>query len=201
MQGGTCLEGDERTNLSPLESPERAADEERPLYVFSHNLTAEDLSKFYRTHLSLHHRRGMNIVAAVGFLLIGLAAGEYFFLHGTQGYVFELGCGLGFVALSFFLGPIMTRSAVRHWEGPAETRYTFYKDEYEVSRDGVLERRVYGSIPEIILSRGVVYLYAEKDRAFVIPGEALGGRLEAFIAFLELKSGRSAVRVERRKAA
>ncbi len=171
-----------------------------PRYAFRHSLTAEDLSRFYRVHLSFHHKKGMNIVAAVGFFLIGLAAGEYFFLHGTQGYVFELGCGLGFVALSFFLGPVMARSAVQSWKGPAETCYAFYEDDYEVSRDGVRELRAYGSIPEILTSRGVVYLYAEKDRAFVIPGAALDGRLEEFVAFLEAKSGRKAARVGRKKA-
>jgi hypothetical protein len=142
----------------------------------------------------------MNIVCALGFLLIGLGAGEYFILHGTEGYVFELGCGLGFVALSFFLGPLTARSAVRNWKGPTQTRYRFFSDGYESSRDGALEWRTYGSIVEILLTCDAVYLYAEKDRAFILPREALGDELEAFSAFLEAKSGRKAARVGRRKA-
>lgn len=169
--------------------------EAQPLYEFKTLLTAEGLSEFYRAHLARHHRTGMRIVAAVGFLLIALAAVEYFLLKGTQGYIFELGCGLGFVALSFLLGPLITRSAVRSWKGPTKARYRLFEDNFEAMSGDGLEIKPYADILEILVSRGVVYLYVAKNRAFVLTREALAGRLEEVTAFLERRTGKRAARV------
>lgn len=174
--------------------------EMQPLYDFKTQVTTEELASFYRSHLSFHHQKGMNYVAAAGFLLIGLAAGEALLFQGAQGYVFELVSGLGFLAFSFFLSRIMTRSAVRAWKGPDETCYQFYEGGFQAGNARGLDRRSYEWLLEIFLTREAVFLYTEKDRAYILPRKALGDRFEEFVAFLEAKSGKKA-RVGRRQAA
>lgn len=174
--------------------------EMQPLYDFKTQVTAEDLSAFYRTHLSFHHQKGMNYVAAAGFLLVGLAAGEALLFQGAQGYVFELGSGLFFMVLSFFLSRIMARSAVRAWKDPGETCYQFYEDGFQAGNAHGLDRRPYEWLLEILLTREAVFLYTEKDRAYILPRKALGDKFEEFVAFMEAKSGKKA-RIGRGKAA
>ena len=114
------MSDDGKTNMLSSQPGIQGVTPDEPSFEFKTRLSADDLTGFYRMHLTRHHKKGMRVMAGAGVFLIGLAAYEYFTLHGTQGWIFELGCGLGFVALSFLLAPVLTRSAVKGWKGPVE---------------------------------------------------------------------------------
>ncbi len=181
---------DDGKNMLATQSVNQGAATDKPRFAFKTRLNADDLTGFYRTHLARHHKKGMWVMAGAGVFLIGLAAYEFFALRGTQGWIFELGCGLGFLALSFLLAPILTRSAVKGWKGPVEARYRFFEDGFEARGADGPEWHGYQDITEVSASRGTIYLYVARNRAFVLTAQAVSGRQKEFLEFLEQKIGR-----------
>ncbi len=161
---------------------------EKPRYEIVNTLKREDLAGFYRVHLMHQYRSGMWVVRIAGVGLIALGIVDVFYLGGG-GAVFEMGCGAGFFLLSFLLGRLVGFSATRSFSGTGRARYRFYDGEFEVKYETGTERHPYAAVRQILVSQGTLYLYIGKMQAFVLNGEALGGRLAELAAFLSLKAG------------
>jgi hypothetical protein len=139
----------------------------------------------------------MVITRAAGAALAILGAVDAFAFGGTTTAALEAGCGIGFIALSFWMGSVIGALASRAWSGPAKVRYRFYEKDFEVLYDGGSERHPYADIKIILVSRGVVYLYIGRKQAFVLTRDALSGKLGEVSAFLQRASGRKAALVGR----
>ncbi len=169
---------------------------EKPRYEIVNTLRREDLAGFYRVHLAHSYRSGMWVVRIAGAALMALGIVDKLYLGGG-GAVFEIGCGAGFFLLSFLLGRLVGFSATRSFSGAGRALYRFYDDAFEVKYETGTERHPYADVRQILVSKSTLYLYIGKMQAFVLNGEALGGRLAELAAFLSLKTGRKVAPVGR----
>jgi len=169
----------------------------KPLYDLNVHLERRDLAGFYRVHFAHTYRKGMVITRAAGIALTILGVVDAFAFGGTTTAALEAGCGLGFIALSIWMGSVIGALTSRAWSGPAKVRYRFYENDFEVLYEGGSERRPYSDVKIILVSRGVVYLYIGRKQAFVLTRDALAGKLGEVSAFLQRASGRKAAPVGR----
>jgi hypothetical protein len=167
----------------------REARPEKPRYEIVNILSREDLARFYRVHLAHSYRSGMWVIRIAGAALLALGVVDVLYLGGGSA-TFEIGCGAGFLLLSFLLGPLVGLSAARSFSGAGRARYRFFSDAFEVKYEAGIERHPYAEVRRILVSRGALYLYIGKMQAFVLNAEALGGRLAELAAFLSMKTGR-----------
>jgi hypothetical protein len=177
-------------------APIRPGGQGKPHYDLTVNLSRRNLAGFYRVHFAHTYRRGLLIVRVAGVVLTILGVVDALFLGGGSAAL-EAGSGLGFIAISFWMGSIIGLLASRSFRGPAKARYRFYEQDFEVRYDKSAERHPYSDIRKILVSRGVLYLYIGKKQAFVLPRDALSGRLGAVSTFLQRASGRKAELVGR----
>lgn len=169
----------------------------KPLYDLNVRLTRRDLAGFYRVHFAHTYRRGMVIIRAAGAALTALGVVDAVAFGGTTTAALEAGCGLGFFALSFGMGGAIGALASRAFRGPKKARYRFFENDFEVLYDGGSERHPYSDVKKILISRGAMYLYIGRKQAFVLPRDALAGKLGEASAFLQRASGRRAALVGR----
>ncbi len=169
----------------------------RPLYDLNVRLSRRDLAGFYRVHFSHAYRKGMVITRVAGVALVILGVVDAVVFGGVTTAALEAGCGIGFFALSFWMGSVIGSLASRVWSGPAKVRYRFYENDFEVLYDGGSERRPYSDVKKLLVSRGVLYLYIGRKQAYVLTRDALIGKLGEVIAFLQRASGRKAALVGR----
>lgn len=169
----------------------------RPLYDLNVRLSRRDLAGFYRVHFAHTYLRGLVITRAAGVALAILGAVDAFVFGGTTTAALEAGCGIGFFALSFWMGSVIGSLASRAWSGPAKVRYRFYENDFEVLYEGGSERHPYADVKKLLVSRGVLYLYIGRKQAFVLTRDALSGKLGEMSAFLQRASGRKAALVGR----
>jgi hypothetical protein len=169
----------------------------KPLYDLNVRLSRRDLAGFYRVHFAHTYRKGMVITRAAGAALAVLGVVDAVAFGGTSTAALEAGCGVGFFALSFWMGSVIGSLASRAWSGPAKLRYRFYESDFEVLYDGGSERRPYTDVKIILVSRGVIYLYIGRKQAFVLTRDALTGKLGEVSVFLQRASGRKAALVGR----
>lgn len=175
----------------------KAGGQGKTLYDLNVRLERRDLTGFYRVHFAHTYRRGMVIVRAAGAALTVLGVADAAFFGGTTTAALEAGCGLGFFALSFWMGSVVGALASRAWSGPSKVRYRFHEQDFEVLYEGGSQRRPYSDVKKILVSRGVVYLYIGRKQAFVLTRDALTGKLGEVSAFLQRASGRKAALVGR----
>ena len=169
----------------------------KPLYDLNVHLSRRDLAGFYRVHFAHTYHKGMVITRAAGAALTVLGVVDAVAFGGTTTAALEAGCGLGFIALSFWMGSVIGVLASRAWSGPAKARYRFHEDDFEVLYESMSERHPYTDIKKILVSRGVLYLYIGRKQAFVLTRDALTGKLGEVSAFLQRVSGRKAALVGR----
>ncbi len=169
----------------------------RPLYDLNVHLSRRDLAGFYRVHFAHTYLKGMVITRAAGAALAILGVVDAVAFGGTTTAMLEAGCGVGFFALSFWMGSVIGSLASRTWSGPAKVRYRFYVNDFEALYDGASERHPYTAVKKLLVSRGVLYLYIGRKQAFVLTRDALSGKLGEVSAFLQRASGRKAAVVGR----
>lgn len=169
----------------------------RPLYDLNARLSKRDLAGFYRVHFAHTSRKGMVIARAAGAALFILGVVDAFAFGGTTSAALETGCGLGFFALSFWMGGVIGALASRAFSGPSEARYRFFENDFEALHERGSERHSYSDVKKILISRGVLYLFIGRKQAFVLTRDALAGRFGEVSAFLQRTAGRKAALIGR----
>jgi hypothetical protein len=178
-------------------SPGKPGGQGKPLYDLNVHLSRKDLTGFYRVHFAQTYKRGMWIARVAGVVLAILGVVDALVFGGGTSAALEAGSGVGFFAISFWMGSLIGILASRAWSGPTRVRYRFYEQDFEVRYEKSAERHPYSDIKGILVSRGVLYLYIGKMQAFVLPRDTLSGRLGEVSAFLQRASGRKAAIVGR----
>ncbi len=173
----------------------KPAGQGKPLHDLAVSLSRRDLAGFYRVHFAHTYRRGMWIIRVAGAALTILGMVDAWAFGGGTSAALEAGGGMFFFALSFLLGEMIGLLASRSWSGPAKVRYRFYEQDFEVRYEKAGERHPYLDIKQILISRGVLYLYIGRMQAFVLTKDALSGRLGEVSAFLQRAAGRKAILV------
>jgi len=160
-------------------------------------MTKQGIAEFYAMHVSYRSRRAMLVIRVAAIALMATAVLGAFTGSAPGEIFYRAALGALFFALSFLMGRLLGLIAARAMDRPMQASYRFFEEGFESYQDHSMTRRPYSDIRDLVVCRGVLYLYIGKHQAYVLSREAMAGRLDELTAFFERATGRKAARVGR----